>query len=92
MAEYQEVLCEAYRVLRRGGLLLVHEVAGELVCGWEGKTVLEIAPNIHKVSARAMVPNTDSTVDQFNGLCHVTPRHRVSWTHQLIVNLQHVRI
>ena len=43
------MLCEAYRVLKRGGLLLVHEVSKDLVCAWEGMEPSDIAPNMDKV-------------------------------------------
>jgi ubiquinone/menaquinone biosynthesis C-methylase UbiE len=53
VAEYQEVLCEAYRVLKRGGLLLVHEVSKDLVCAWEGMEPSDIAPDMDRVGHRA---------------------------------------
>ena len=49
MAEYREVLCEAYRVLKRGGLLLVHEVSKDLICAWEGMEPSDITPHMDRV-------------------------------------------
>ncbi|ORY32862.1 S-adenosyl-L-methionine-dependent methyltransferase [Naematelia encephala] len=44
---YPELLKECYRLLRPGGLMLVHEPAGQYYSAWEGYEVSDLAPALH---------------------------------------------
>lgn len=50
MPEYDALLSECFRLLKPGGILLVHETLGELASQWEGFDPEDLTPGLAYVS------------------------------------------
>lgn len=49
VAEFGDIIGEAYRLLRQGGVLLIHECSMVMESGWPGKSIEDLAPATARV-------------------------------------------
>lgn len=71
MNNFQAVLREAYRLLRPGGILLVHEIQLHAYSAWEGYTPKALVPATFEVRREVLSSQADRVVahPSQGGLC-----------------------